>query len=98
MVTRGTKHVGVQGAEYAIDRYTAVQLYTAASAELNWESDRRGTLQPRRLADLVAYRTDPMTCPIDELLSLRPTFTIVGGRAVYDAETLFVRRREHESN
>lgn len=89
MVTRGTKHVGVQGAKYAIDRYTAVQLYTAASAELNWESDRRGTIQSQRLADLVAYRTDPMTCPIDELLSLRPTFTMVGGRAMYDAETLF---------
>jgi predicted amidohydrolase YtcJ len=89
MVTRGTKHVGVQGAEYAIDRYTAVQLYTAASAELNWESDRRGTIQPRKLADLVAYRSDPMTCPIDELLSLRPIFTMVGGHAVYDTETLF---------
>ncbi len=88
MVTRGTKQAGIQGAEYAIDRYTAVQLYTAASAELNWESDRRGTIQPRKLADLVAYRTDPMTCPVDDLLSLRPAFTIVGGRAVYDPETL----------
>ena len=89
MATRGTKQVGIQGPEYAIDRYTAVQLYTAGSAELNWESQRRGTLQPRRLADLVAYRTDPITCPADQLLSLRPVFTIVGGRAVYDSETMF---------
>jgi hypothetical protein len=84
MVTRGTKQVGIQGPEYAIDRYSAVQLYTAANAQFHWESDRRGTIQPRKLADLVAYRTDPMTCPIDGLLSLRPAFTIVGGRAVYD--------------
>ena len=89
MVTRGTKQIGIQGPEQAIDQYTAMQLYTAASAQLNWESDRRGTIQPRRLADLVAYRTDPLTCPIDELLSLRPTFTLVGGRAEYDAESLF---------
>jgi len=89
MATRGTKHVGVQGLEYAIDRYTAVHIYTAGSAELNWESHRRGTLQAGRLADLVAYRTNPITCPVDELLSLRPTFTMVGGRAVYDPETLF---------
>lgn len=89
MATRGTKLVGVQGPEYAIDRYTAVQIYTAGSAELNWESLRRGTLQSGRLADLVAYRSDPITCPVDELLGLRPTFTMVGGRAVYDPETLF---------
>jgi predicted amidohydrolase YtcJ len=79
----------VQGPAYAIDRYTAVQIYTAGSAELNWESHRRGTLQPGRLADLVANRCDPITCPVDELLGLHPTFTMVGGHAVYDPEMLF---------
>ena len=66
-----------------------MQLYTAASAQLNWESERRGTIQPRRLADLMAYRTDPITCPVDQLLGLRPVFTMVGGRAVYDTESMF---------
>ena len=89
MVTRGTKQIGIRGAEQAIDQYTAMQLYTAASAELNWESERRGTIQPRRLADLMGYRTDPITCPVDQLLGLRPVFTLVGGRAVYDPEALF---------
>jgi predicted amidohydrolase YtcJ len=92
MVTRGTKQIGVQGPEYAIDQYTAMQLYTAASAQLNWESERRGTVQPRRLADLMAYRTDPITCPIDQLLGLRPVFTMVGGRAVYDPELTLSKR------
>jgi predicted amidohydrolase YtcJ len=89
MVTRGTKQIGVQGPDEAIDQYTAMLLYTAASAELNWESDRRGTIQPHRLADLMAYRIDPITCPVDHLLGLRPVFTMVGGRAVYDPESLF---------
>jgi predicted amidohydrolase YtcJ len=88
MVTRGTKQIGVQGPEYAIDQYTAMQLYTAASAQLNWESERRGTIQPRRLADPMAYRTDPITCPVDQLLGLRPVFTMVGGYAVYDPESM----------
>lgn len=88
MVTRGTLKAGIQGPEYAIDQYTAVQLYTAAGARLNGESHRRGTLQPGRLADLVAFRSDPITCPIDDLPSLRPVFTLVGGRAVYDPEAL----------
>jgi predicted amidohydrolase YtcJ len=88
MVTRGTLKAGIQGPEYAIDQYTAVQLYTVAGAQLNGESHRRGTLEPRRLADLVAFRSNPITCPIDDLPSLRPVFTMVGGRAVYDPEFL----------
>jgi predicted amidohydrolase YtcJ len=88
MVTRGTLKAGIQGPEYAIDQYTAVQLYTVAGAQLNGESHRRGTLEPRRLADLVAFRSNPITCPIDDLPSLRPIFTMVGGRAVYDPEAM----------
>src|SRR5262249_3278961 len=93
MVTRGTKQIGVQGPNQAIDQYTAMQLYTAASAELNWESERRGSIQPHRLADLMAYRTDPVTCPVDHLLGLRPVFTMVGGRVVYDPESMFDIKR-----
>jgi predicted amidohydrolase YtcJ len=88
MVTRRTKKAGIQGPEYAVDQYTAVQLSTAAGAHLIGESDRRGTLQAGRLADLVAFRTDPITCPVDQLLGLRPIFTIVGGREVYDPESM----------
>jgi predicted amidohydrolase YtcJ len=88
MVTRGTLKVGIRGPEYAIDRYTAVQLYTAAGAQLNGESHRRGTLQPRRLADLIAFQSNPFICPIDDLPSLRPVFTIVGGQVVYDPEAI----------
>src|SRR6266704_5254540 len=88
MVTRGTLKAGIQGPEYAIDQYTAVQLYTFAGAQLNGESHLRGTLEPRRLADLVAFRSNPVTCPIYGLPSLRPIFTIVGGRAVYDPEAM----------
>jgi predicted amidohydrolase YtcJ len=87
-VTRGTEKVGIQGPEEAIDQYTAVELYTVNGAQLDGESDRRGTLQPGRLADLVAFRADPVTCPVDDLPSLRPAFTVVGGRAVFDPEEL----------
>jgi predicted amidohydrolase YtcJ len=90
MVTRGTLKAGIQGPEYAIDQYAAVQLYTVAGAQLNDESHRRGTLEPRKLADLVAFRSNPITCPVDELPGLRPIFTMVGGRVVYDAESLFI--------
>jgi predicted amidohydrolase YtcJ len=88
MVTRGTRQIGIQGPEYAIDRYTAFWLYTVGSAQFYWEEDRLGTLQPGRLADLMAYRKDPITCPIDDILNLRPVLTIVGGRVVHDPDAL----------
>jgi predicted amidohydrolase YtcJ len=88
MVTRGTQSAGIIGPEYAIDRDAAFRLYTVGSAALNGESERRGTIAPHRLADLVAYRTDPLACAIDDLPALRPALTIVNGQAVYDPETL----------
>jgi predicted amidohydrolase YtcJ len=86
LVTRETQGAGVLGPQEAIDQYTALQLYTQAGAQLLGEEDRSGTLQPHRLADLVAYSVDPTTCPVDALRTLRPVFTVVGGSAVYDPE------------
>jgi predicted amidohydrolase YtcJ len=81
MVTRQTR-AGVLGAEHAIDVATAIRLYTVDAARLIAESDRLGTLQPGRLADVVAYRRDPMSIPVDELRALRPAFTMFGGRII----------------
>jgi len=90
--TRATEKAGVQGPEYAIDRYTAIALYTVGGARLDRELDRRGTLGPGKLADLVASRADPLTCPVDDLLTLRPSLTVVGGRAAFDPEGLLGER------
>jgi predicted amidohydrolase YtcJ len=88
MVTRGTKDIGVQGPDQAIDRYTAIELYTSAGTRLTNEAERRGTLEPHRLADFVAYRADPVTAPVEDLPSLAPAITCVGGRGVHDPDKL----------
>jgi predicted amidohydrolase YtcJ len=92
MVTRRTESVGIQGPEYAIDRETAMRLATVAGAQLSGEQSGLGPLAPGRLADLVAFRTDPMTCEIDKLPELKPVITMVGGRAVFDADGLFASK------
>jgi predicted amidohydrolase YtcJ len=86
MVTRGTKSAGVQGPEHGIDVATAIRLYTVGTAALNHESDRLGTLAPGMLADLVAYRSDPLTADVDTLPELTPDFTVVDGKAVHDPQ------------
>jgi hypothetical protein len=84
MVTRGTHSAGIQGPEHAIDRQTAIELYTAAGARLDRDGQRRGTLAAGRLADIVAYPADPFSVDLDQLAGLAPTFTMVGGRVVHD--------------
>ena len=81
MVTRQTR-VGVLGPEHAVDVRTAIRLYTTDAARLMGESDRLGSLEPGSLADVVAYRADPMAIATDQLRGLRPAFTVVGGRMV----------------
>ena len=84
MVTRGTKAAGIQGPEHTIGVATALELYTIGTAHLNHEQDRLGSITPGKLADLVAYPTDPLTADPDDLAELTPTFTMVGGRTVHD--------------
>jgi len=84
MATRGTKAAGIQGPEHAIPVATALGLYTMGTAALNHEQDRAGSIAPGKLADLIAYRTDPLTADLDDLAELTPVFTIVGGRAMHD--------------
>jgi predicted amidohydrolase YtcJ len=84
MVTRGTKSAGIQGPEHAIGVSTALELYTIGTSRLNHEQDRLGSIAPGKLADIVAYPTDPLIADPDDLAELSPIFTIVGGQAVHD--------------
>jgi predicted amidohydrolase YtcJ len=88
MITRGTKAAGVQGPEHTIDLATALRLHTMGTAALDHEPDRLGSITPGKLADLVAYPLDPLTADPDDLAELTPAFTIVGGRAVHDPDSL----------
>jgi len=91
MATRGTKSVGIQGPEHAIDVATALRLYTLGSAALNGEADRLGSITPGKLADLVAYSLDPFTADLDDLPDLKPALTIAGGRATHDPDKRLAR-------
>jgi len=92
MVTRQTEAVGIQGPEFVVDRETALRLATVAGAQLSGDGMRLGPLAAGRLADLVAFRGDPMTCDVDRLADLKPVITIVDGQAVFDSEGLFTTR------
>jgi predicted amidohydrolase YtcJ len=91
MATRATKSAGIQGPEHAIDVATAVALYTRGTAELLGEAGTLGSTGPGKLADLVAYRLDPLAADPGDLASLTPEFTIVGGKPAHDREKRLAR-------
>jgi predicted amidohydrolase YtcJ len=87
LATRQTESVGAQGVEYAVGRLTAAWLATAGTAQLLGEGDQLGQIMPGRHVDLVAYAEDPLTCAIDRMRDLRPTFTLVDGQPIYSASS-----------
>ncbi|HEY6793707.1 MAG TPA: amidohydrolase [Kineosporiaceae bacterium] len=81
MTTRRTTG-GVLGPEHAVTRTEALRLYTHAGARLLGRP-HGASLVAGAPADLVAYRSDPLTCPTEDLLELAPVLTVVGGEVVH---------------
>ncbi len=86
MTTRGTRVAGTPGPEHAIDRWTAFWLYSVAGAHLFGDGQVGGAVAIGKLADLVAFPVDPLTCPIDDLPDVQPAFTLLAGEPVFDRE------------
>ncbi|QND72882.1 amidohydrolase [Tardiphaga robiniae] len=75
------------GPDQKITRLEAVSMWTRdASRVLDWPEI--GTLRPRSYADLVVVDRDPITCPIEEIGSIKPMLTLFDGRVVHDSGVL----------
>jgi predicted amidohydrolase YtcJ len=82
--TRDTELAGVLGAEWAIPMADAVRWYTRGSAYVGFEEDLKGTLEPGKLADLVALSVDPLAAAPREVRDADVLLTLVGGQVVHD--------------
>jgi predicted amidohydrolase YtcJ len=61
----------------------AIHAYTSGAAFAAGMEDRVGKLAPGYHADLLILREDPYTCAPEQLLTMRPMATMVGGEWVY---------------
>src|SRR5256714_1759159 len=61
----------------------ALRAYTYGNAWATFNEQKWGTLAPGRFADVVVLDRDPFAVPVESLGTIRPRFTIVGGRVVY---------------
>ncbi len=82
--TRGTISAGVMGPEQALPVEQVLRLATTANAYLTFEEDRKGTLEPGMLADLLVLPENPLLIAPERLEGLRPDLTVVGGQVVWD--------------
>lgn len=85
MVTRKGWNDQVWGARQAITPAEGLRVLTANGAYSGFEEDRRGTLSPGKLADLVFLDADPLTVDPARIKDIKVTRTLVGGQTVFKA-------------
>jgi predicted amidohydrolase YtcJ len=91
MVTRTARTGGLIGPDQAVARSLAFDLYTRRGAALLGVEERRGELRPGMDADLVAFATDPLSCPAEALPDTEVVLTLLAGRPVYDPAGLLAQ-------
>ena len=75
--------VKTRGDAEAPSRRQALEMYTRNSAFMANDDDKRGTLEPGKLADLAVLSSDYLTAPVSEIGKIRSLLTMVGGKVVY---------------
>ena len=86
-ITRKTAQGGVVHPEERLTREEALKMYTVWAAYLQHAERDRGSVETGKLGDLVVVDRDYLTCPEDDIRTIEPIMTIVGGRVVYVRET-----------
>ena len=70
--------------EQAISRAEALRCATMNGAYLTFDEDRKGSLEPGKLADLAVLSADPLNVAESELRDIGAVMTMLGGRIVYE--------------
>src|ERR1700761_5506698 len=83
MVTRKDPNGHVYGAAETIGREQALRLYTSAASRYMFDEEKKGTIEPGKLADLAVLSADFMSVPEEEIKDIKVDQTIVGGKVVF---------------
>jgi predicted amidohydrolase YtcJ len=84
-ISRKTAQGTVIHPEEKLTREQALRMYTIWGAYLNHNDKDRGSIETGKLADFVVVDKDYLTCPEDEIRTMEPLLTIVGGKVSYSA-------------
>jgi predicted amidohydrolase YtcJ len=73
--------------EQALTRAEALRCATENGAYLTFDEDKKGTLEPGKLADLAVLSADPLTLAEPGLRDINADMTMVGGKMVHRTPT-----------
>jgi hypothetical protein len=85
-VNRTSRAGDVIGADERIGAYDALRALTTWAAYQYFEEDRKGTLEPGKLADFVILDRDPLRVPAEALADLRVLETVKEGRTIFSTD------------
>ncbi len=83
-VTRKGMSGAVFGEEEALTVMEALRGYTLYGAWLSFEEDRKGSIEPGKLADMIVLDQDILTVDPDHIMDINVEQTWLGGKLVYE--------------
>ena len=75
--------------EQALTRAEALCCATRSNAFLTFDENRKGSLEPGKLADLAVLSANPLTVDEIDIREIKSLMTMVGGRIVYETLNWF---------
>jgi len=84
MVTRTSAEGKVYGATQRITAEAALRAWTLGGAYASFEEDRKGSIEPGKLADFVVLGADPTRVKPEVIKDIAVEKTFIGGRAVFE--------------
>jgi predicted amidohydrolase YtcJ len=75
----------VLGIDQAVTREESLRMYTINCAYMSFEDDRKGSLEPGKIADMIVIDRDYLECPEDDIRDTMVLATYLGGKVVYKA-------------
>ncbi len=81
-ITRKNARGELIAPEEAVDRETLMKMATVWGSYFVLREDELGTLEPGKLADFVVFNKDYFTVPLEEIPTVFPLMTVLGGEIV----------------
>jgi hypothetical protein len=86
VVNRRTRSKDILGPEQRLPIDVALKSITLWAAWQHFEEDRKGSIEPEKLADFVILSRNPIKVPSQELRSIQVLETIKEGKTIYRAK------------
>jgi predicted amidohydrolase YtcJ len=83
MQTRKDANGRVWGPDERLDRITAMRVATQWASDYMLRGDKLGSIEKGKWADLLVLDKDYMSIPTEQIATIQPQLTIVGGRVVF---------------